>query len=194
MFQIPKKYFLVACLILMISSFIKQINDDLDTEEKFLDIWNNSSTYLLYASELSQIDDKLYLGNWRDASNITLINYHNITQVITLMNFDHNSTVLRGYTRFNIVHKFYSIGDNINEDIRTILDLTYTDITQHAGKTLIHCFAGISRSAICAVHYVYKMYQICIVDAYSFVKNKRNIIHPNKRFMDTLKNVSLNLQ
>ena len=59
---------------------------------------------------------------------------------------------------------------------------------EHAkgGKTLVHCRAGISRSATICLAYLIKTRGYGWEQAYNFVKQKRNMINPNFNFMGQL--------
>eukprot|EP00041_Stephanoeca_diplocostata_P011416 m.188847 g.188847 ORF g.188847 m.188847 type:complete len:390 (-) comp18528_c0_seq43:2967-4136(-) len=54
------------------------------------------------------------------------------------------------------------------------------------GKAMVHCNAGISRSAAIAIAYVMAEESQPLKEAYSFVKSKRPVISPNLDFMGEL--------
>lgn len=47
---------------------------------------------------------------------------------------------------------------------------------------LVHCFAGVSRSATIVIAYLMQEHGLAYRDALAFVKQKRNHIHPNEGF------------
>ena len=57
---------------------------------------------------------------------------------------------------------------------------------------LVHCYAGVSRSATVTVAYIMKHLKMPLNEAYQFVKNKRPVISPNLNFMGHLLNYEKN--
>lgn len=62
-----------------------------------------------------------------------------------------------------------------NEYIDTYLNKGY--------NVLVHCFAGISRSASFVIAYLMHKYGMSFLEAYAYVKNKRSVIDPNIGFI-----------
>ena len=62
-----------------------------------------------------------------------------------------------------------------------------TDEARLAGeRVLVHCHAGVSRSATIVIAYIMKHTQLNMHDAYTFVKDRRTIISPNFNFLGQL--------
>lgn len=50
------------------------------------------------------------------------------------------------------------------------------------GAVLVHCFAGVSRSATMTIAYLMKEHKLTFYESMSFVRKKRSIIFPNIGF------------
>lgn len=65
--------------------------------------------------------------------------------------------------------------------------VSLTDEARERGSgVLVHCHAGVSRSATVTVAYIMKQQGLCLGDAYKFVKELRPVISPNLNFMGQL--------
>lgn len=60
------------------------------------------------------------------------------------------------------------------------------EIGRSGGRTLVHCVAGVSRSASICIAYLIKHNSMSLREAYFFVKEKRCIIRPNIGFFKQL--------
>ncbi|XP_061445567.1 dual specificity protein phosphatase 14-like isoform X2 [Rhineura floridana] len=50
------------------------------------------------------------------------------------------------------------------------------------GKTLVHCVAGVSRSASLCIAYLMKYHRLSLLDAHEWVKSRRPVVRPNVGF------------
>ncbi|XP_026855607.2 dual specificity protein phosphatase 10 isoform X2 [Electrophorus electricus] len=84
-------------------------------------------------------------------------------------------------------HSLPSTPDIENAELTTVLPFLYLEEAHQAGKgLLIHCQAGVSRSATIVIAYLMKHTWMTMTDAYKFVKMRRPIISPNLNFMGQL--------
>lgn len=60
------------------------------------------------------------------------------------------------------------------------------------GCVLVHCNAGVSRSASVVIGYLMQRRDMCFEEAYNLVKSWRPCIQPNAGFMQQLKNITKN--
>lgn len=126
----------------------------------------------------------LYLGCQRDVLNKELMQQNDIAYVLNASNtcpkpdFISESHFLR-----------VPVNDSFCEKILPWLDRS-VDFIEKAkasnGRVLVHCLAGISRSATIAIAYIMKRMTMTLDEAYRFVKEKRPTISPNFNFLGQL--------
>lgn len=61
-------------------------------------------------------------------------------------------------------------------------------VKKSKGRVLVHCQAGISRSATICLAYLISRHQLRLDEAYEYVKKRRSVISPNFNFMGQLLN------
>ncbi|KAL3883751.1 hypothetical protein ACJMK2_029985 [Sinanodonta woodiana] len=55
-------------------------------------------------------------------------------------------------------------------------------VSQKGGRTLVHCMAGVSRSATLCIAYMMKYKRMSLKQAYDYIKKRRPVIRPNTGF------------
>ncbi|XP_074554807.1 dual specificity protein phosphatase 16 [Halichoeres trimaculatus] len=126
----------------------------------------------------------LYLGCQRDVLNKDLMQQNDIAYVLNASNtcpkpdFIPESHFLR-----------VPVNDSFCEKILPWLDRSVEFIEKAKAsnaRVLVHCLAGISRSATIAIAYIMKRMDMNLDEAYRFVKEKRPTISPNFNFLGQL--------
>ncbi|XP_062338570.1 dual specificity protein phosphatase 16 [Osmerus eperlanus] len=126
----------------------------------------------------------LYLGCQRDVLNKELMQQNDIAYVLNASNtcpkpdFIPESHFLR-----------VPVNDSFCEKILPWLDRSVEFIEKAKAsnaRVLVHCLAGISRSATIAIAYIMKRMDMSLDEAYRFVKEKRPTISPNFNFLGQL--------
>ncbi|KAJ0019276.1 hypothetical protein NQD34_006845 [Periophthalmus magnuspinnatus] len=82
-----------------------------------------------------------------------------------------------------------TVEDSVAADIRACFStaITFIDsVKQTGGRVLVHCKAGISRSAAICLAYLMHTQRVRLQEAFDFVKQRRHIISPNVAFMGQL--------
>ncbi|XP_078392014.1 dual specificity protein phosphatase 10-like [Cetorhinus maximus] len=143
-------------------------------------------------AELSPIVPFLYLGNERDAQDLAKMRQLNVGYVINV------TTHLPLYHAQvgNVRYKRLPATDNSKQNLRQYFEEAFEFIEEahRSGKgVLIHCQAGVSRSATLVIAYLMKHTLMTMTDAYKYVKGKRPIISPNLNFMGQLLEFEMDL-
>ncbi|XP_007907829.1 dual specificity protein phosphatase 14-like [Callorhinchus milii] len=128
---------------------------------------------------MSQITPCLYLSNGSAAANRPLLASRGITCVVNVTvelpsphwpDVEHVTVPLPDLPHAPLSLYFDTIADKVRS------------VSARQGRTLIHCVAGISRSASLCLAYLIKYHQHSLLQAYQWVKARRPIIRPNVGF------------
>lgn len=148
---------------------------------------DRESDYFL--TNFNKIDNNLFLGGVIGASNPTLIARHQITSIVSLLSMN---AIVTKHRNINYLELY--VDDLPNENIMRVIPEALAFITselQRGGKVLIHCAAGVSRSASVAVAYFMTAYNLDYSSALSKVRNGRKCACPNPGFERQLRNMDL---
>uniref|UniRef100_UPI00398F2C01 dual specificity protein phosphatase 8-like isoform X2 n=1 Tax=Pristiophorus japonicus TaxID=55135 RepID=UPI00398F2C01 len=126
----------------------------------------------------------LYLGSQKDVLNKDLMVQNGITYVLNASNSCPKPDFISESHFMRI-----PVNDNYCEKLLPWLDesVDFIDKAKVSNcRVLVHCLAGISRSATVAIAYIMKTMGLSSDDAYRFVKDRRPSISPNFNFMGQL--------
>jgi len=131
------------------------------------------------------ITNNIVLGSEADANNLQYYEQFNITQVLTII--DKDFQLPADITSRGVVHKIFQLPDSGNSNILEHFEEANKFLAENTtGSTLIHCHAGISRSATITIAYLMKIHRLNLDQCFSMVKNKRPAIAPNFGFLGQL--------
>ena len=134
-------------------------------------------------SGLSQITSSLYISSGAAANNRLMLSSNRISTVInvsvevvnTLYEDIHYVQVPVADTPASRLCDFFDpIADHIH------------GVDMKQGRTLLHCAAGVSRSAALCLASLMKYHAMSLLDAHTWTKSCRPIIRPNNGFWEQL--------
>eukprot|EP01084_Bolivina_argentea_P206327 352301_1 len=138
------------------------------------------------------IDDKIYLSGSYIAQNMEWLKYNKIGAILNCAatNIKHCSSV---YTdKCDIILKQLPINDTskdkniMNQYINDGINFINECIEEKKLKILVHCSAGMSRSATVLIAYLMKRNQWDLLKTFKFVRSKRKYVYPNLGFWQLL--------
>ncbi|XP_034082489.1 dual specificity protein phosphatase 10 [Gymnodraco acuticeps] len=133
---------------------------------------------------ISPILPFLFLGNERDAQDLDLLLRLNIGYVVNV------TTHLPLYhVKSGLRYKRLPATDNSKQNLRQYFEEVFEFIEeayQSGQGVLVHCQAGVSRSATIAIAYLMKHTLMTMTDAYKYVRSRRPVVSPNLNFMGQL--------
>uniref|UniRef100_A0A3B4A729 protein-tyrosine-phosphatase n=1 Tax=Periophthalmus magnuspinnatus TaxID=409849 RepID=A0A3B4A729_9GOBI len=132
---------------------------------------------------ISPILPFLYLGNERDAQDLDLLlrlNIGFVVNVTTHLPLYHQKAGLR--------YKRLPATDNSKQNLRQYFEevFEFIEAYQSGQGVLVHCQAGVSRSATVVIAYLMKHTLMTMTDAYKYVRSRRPVVSPNLNFMGQL--------
>ncbi|XP_020497791.1 dual specificity protein phosphatase 8 isoform X2 [Labrus bergylta] len=140
----------------------------------------------------TRILSHLYLGSQKDVLNKDLMAQNGITYVLNASNTCPKPDFISESHFMRI-----PVNDNYCEKLLPWLDKTneFIDKAKVSNcRVIVHCLAGISRSATIAIAYIMKTMGLSSDDAYRFVKDRRPSISPNFNFLGQLLEFEKGLQ
>ena len=133
---------------------------------------------------ISKILDRLYVGSQDVAHDLDLLSANKITHILNVASgvvnlydgwFIYKTKEALDVPEFSLIEIF----DECCEFMHNCINC--------GGNVLIHCNAGVSRSATIAIAYLMKYYSMTYDEGFRFVKSKRSFIRPNEGFIKQLK-------
>jgi len=153
---------------------------------------NTTSTRTYQSFEptpLTQVLPQLYLGTEEDAEDAEKLIGLGITHIISIVGGGR-------YKDFYPKHMYIPLRDNGRSDLLEKLQNSY-DFTmesqEYGNKLFVHCQLGQNRSASFVIGFLMKLKNLSLYEAYSLVKEKRELIHPHKAYIEQLRQLDLKL-
>ncbi|XP_050415369.1 dual specificity protein phosphatase 12 [Patella vulgata] len=133
---------------------------------------------------MNVILENLYLGSVESSKDTEKLNELGITHILTV-----DVQALFQETCDTFVTKHINLPDLAESDLLTYFEECNEFINEgrEKGSVLVHCFAGVSRSATLVLAYIMNKSNISFDEALSIVKTQRPIVSPNEGFKQQLR-------
>ncbi|DBA81048.1 TPA: hypothetical protein ACH3X2_007249 [Trebouxia sp. C0005] len=130
------------------------------------------------------IPDLLYLGNWEHAENFSALKDLGIKRIISIHNNPENLQVPKGFQ-----HLKMTVADVHTQDITPYFNPSYDYIEEARlanQGVLVHCGAGVSRSASLCIAYLMRRFGWNAARARKHCQSRRSLVNPNDGFWRSL--------
>jgi predicted protein tyrosine phosphatase len=136
----------------------------------------------------------IFLGSLQDASDKNTLATYGITKVLTIMCSDLPEQCHAYYSGKRC---YIALGDTAGANIIDTFSKSsqfLDECLQTPGNTLVHCYAGVSRSATVCIAYLMKHQGVTFEEAFRTVKESRPQVGPNFGFLGQLQTFERQLQ
>ncbi|NP_001038858.1 uncharacterized protein LOC751678 [Danio rerio] len=140
----------------------------------------------------AQVTDHLFIGTSKTASDSRILQSLHITCIINSTQNTHSSDTHLPSAHYmqipvpddpscRLSEYFHSVSDKIQQ------------VSEERGRVLLHCNAGVSRSASLCLAFLIKHHRLTLREAHQMLKAKRPIIRPNNGFWSQLVEFELSI-
>jgi len=149
-----------------------------------------SGTYQSFEpTPLTQVHPQLYLGTEQDAQQAEKLIGLGITHIISIVGGGR-------YKNLYPKHMYIPLRDNGSSNLLEKIDNSY-DFTMESqepnNKLFVHCQLGQNRSPSFVIGFLMKSRNLTFYEAYTLLKEKRELIHPHKKYIEQLRQLDLKL-
>jgi len=146
--------------------------------------------------DADEILPRLYLGDYSSTHDKEALSNRHITHILNVTeecpfaypkDFTHKRIRATDDFKFDLLAHFDEAHQYIDRALSThCWHHSHTKEERNSGPTgaiLVHCAAGMSRSAAVVISYVMKFKKMSSRESFKFVRHCRGIVQPNERFM-----------
>lgn len=147
-------------------------------------IWiENNLINLSSTNDISNINDKIFIGNFSTSTNKELLKENGITHILSCIS--HYTPLYPDEFTYKHIKSYDILDFNLFE----FFDETNKFIqegTANNNKIYIHCMYGVSRSVTIVLAYFLKYNKESLSTLLEKIREKRPIANPNESFMEQL--------
>eukprot|EP00004_Rigifila_ramosa_P016248 TRINITY_DN3832_c0_g1_i1.p2 TRINITY_DN3832_c0_g1~~TRINITY_DN3832_c0_g1_i1.p2 ORF type:complete len:159 (+),score=37.17 TRINITY_DN3832_c0_g1_i1:3-479(+) len=137
----------------------------------------------MHQSPADHVIDMLYIGDMHTSADLPHLQSIGITHICVV------ADLLECHYPEHFKYLTVRIDDDDTEDIMSHFDRCIEFIKEAhttGGKVLVHCMAGMSRSASVCLAFLIQEKRMPFDQAYDLLREKRPIVHPNPGFVRQL--------
>jgi len=146
---------------------------------------SNTITFKTAGNKMHEIIPGLFLGSVLAAHDLDLLTSNNITHVLQVT--DEFKPKHRHLT-YKVVYAQDRPDYDLSQHFEDCIAFIDEVIVGKQGRILVHCLAGVSRSASVVIAYMIKKHSFTFERAFDLVVQKRPFVNPNKGFQIQLQN------
>lgn len=138
----------------------------------------------------TEIIPSLYLSSSKIVSDLSELQKYNIKAIVNV------TSDIPNYFEKDIEYLRVSIDDKLTENIEKYFDVTHKFIDEQISKghsVLVHCQAGISRSATIIISYLMLRNKETYSQVLEYIRSKRSKVEPNLGFCIKLLSLNKNI-
>ncbi|XP_018319646.1 dual specificity protein phosphatase 18 [Agrilus planipennis] len=139
---------------------------------------------LLALNNISKITDNLYLSGAMSLSP-SVLEALDIRYVINVAPELPDTPLPSNVIKYTRIPVYDNLSSNLLEYFESCADAIHEEASNNR-NVLVHCVAGVSRSASICIAYVMKYNKFNLLQAYNYVKERRPIVRPNCSFINQL--------
>ena len=155
------------------------MTDDVDAHYKHIK--------LITGGKISQVDQNVFLGCCFAARNEKIIKDYGITYILKMYNDDprNGSYTCHKNIKYMVINADDNQSHQISKHFKKCIKFIQQALKENA-RILVHCHAGISRSATIVLTHLMINRGMSLDIAYGYLRVKRSIVKPNPRFWKDL--------
>lgn len=136
-------------------------------------------------SGLCRVTDCLYLSNVRAANDPSQVTGCGITCIINVTEKKSSSSTPPPGVEYIHIPVSDTPGSRLSDHFDEVADKVQIT-SERSGRTLLHCNAGVSRSAALCMAYLMKHRGVTLLEAHGWVRTCRPVARPNNGFWKQL--------
>ena len=136
---------------------------------------------------ISRITDRLYVGSRPEPTDLDRLKREGITHVVSCLEAHELESV--AFLSSELDTLAVPLRDGMDQDIAASFPSFFDFVSRVEGKVLVHCQAGVSRSATLATAWLMRSRQKRFFEAFQQVRNQRPGVLPNIGFASQLQHL-----